>query len=30
MKVRDVLKLLAADGWVLKAQEGSHQQYAGL
>ncbi|MEO5823740.1 MAG: type II toxin-antitoxin system HicA family toxin [Vicinamibacteraceae bacterium] len=27
MKVRDMLKLLAADGWVLKSQEGSHRQF---
>jgi predicted RNA binding protein YcfA (HicA-like mRNA interferase family) len=27
VKVRDVLKLLARDGWVLKNQEGSHRQY---
>jgi predicted RNA binding protein YcfA (HicA-like mRNA interferase family) len=27
MKVRDVLKLLREDGWVLKNQEGSHRQY---
>ncbi len=27
MKVRDVLRLLAEDGWVLKNQEGSHRQY---
>ena len=26
MKVRDMLKLLAKDGWVLKTQEGSHRQ----
>ena len=27
MKVRDVLKLLKADGWYLVATEGSHRQY---
>ena len=27
MKIRDVLKLLHEDGWVLKNQEGSHRQY---
>ena len=26
MKVRDVLKLLAADGWLLTSQRGSHRQ----
>ena len=30
MKVRDVLKLQARDGWVLKNQEGSHRQYTHL
>ena len=25
MKVRDVLKRLAADGWVLESQKGSHR-----
>lgn len=27
MKIRDVLKLLREDGWLLKNQEGSHRQY---
>jgi predicted RNase H-like HicB family nuclease/predicted RNA binding protein YcfA (HicA-like mRNA interferase family) len=27
MKVRDLLKTLATDGWVLKNQEGSHRQF---
>lgn len=27
MKVRDVLKLLRRDGWVLRNQEGSHRQF---
>jgi predicted RNA binding protein YcfA (HicA-like mRNA interferase family) len=27
MKVRDVLKILADDGWVLKNQEGSHRHF---
>ncbi|MBI4909411.1 MAG: type II toxin-antitoxin system HicA family toxin [Acidobacteria bacterium] len=27
MKVRDVLKLLRSDGWVLRNQEGSHRQF---
>jgi predicted RNA binding protein YcfA (HicA-like mRNA interferase family) len=27
MKVRDVLRLLADDGWVLVRTRGSHQQY---
>ncbi len=27
MKVRDVLKLLNADGWYLITTEGSHRQY---
>jgi len=27
MKVRDVLKLLAADGWILTSQRGSHRQF---
>jgi predicted RNA binding protein YcfA (HicA-like mRNA interferase family) len=27
MKVRDVLKLLAADGWTLTSQRGSHRQF---
>ena len=27
MKVRDLLKLLSKDGWVLVATEGSHRQY---
>ena len=27
VKVRDVLKALNEDGWVLRNQEGSHRQY---
>ena len=27
MKVRDVLRLLEADGWYLARSRGSHQQY---
>jgi predicted RNA binding protein YcfA (HicA-like mRNA interferase family) len=27
MKIRDVLKLLDGDGWLLRNQEGSHRQY---
>ena len=27
MKVRDVLRLLADDGWVQVAQKGSHRQF---
>jgi predicted RNA binding protein YcfA (HicA-like mRNA interferase family) len=27
MKVRDVLKTLAKDGWALKNTEGSHRQF---
>ncbi len=27
MKVRDVLKMLRSDGWVLRNQEGSHRQF---
>jgi len=27
MKVRDVLRLLADDGWVRVAQKGSHRQF---
>jgi predicted RNA binding protein YcfA (HicA-like mRNA interferase family) len=27
MKVRDVLRLLAADGWILTSQRGSHRQF---
>ena len=27
MKVRDVIKLIKADGWYIVAIEGSHQQY---
>jgi predicted RNA binding protein YcfA (HicA-like mRNA interferase family) len=26
-KVRDILKMLARDGWWLERQEGSHRQY---
>ena len=27
MKVRDVLKMLRSDGWVLRNQVGSHRQF---
>ena len=27
MKVRDVLKMLKSDGWILRNQEGSHRQF---
>jgi predicted RNA binding protein YcfA (HicA-like mRNA interferase family) len=27
MKVREIIKLLKADGWCLVATKGSHQQY---
>ncbi|MCE9626415.1 MAG: type II toxin-antitoxin system HicA family toxin [Candidatus Eisenbacteria bacterium] len=27
MKIRDVLKLLRSDGWVLARQRGSHRQF---
>ena len=27
MKVRDLLRLLATDGWILARTRGSHQQY---
>jgi predicted RNA binding protein YcfA (HicA-like mRNA interferase family) len=27
VKVRDVLRLIRRDGWVLKNQEGSHRQF---
>ena len=27
MKVRDVLKMLRKEGWVLRNQEGSHRQF---
>lgn len=27
MKVREVIRLLGADGWVLVATRGSHRQY---
>lgn len=27
MKIRDVLKLLAQDGWTLRVTEGSHRQF---
>jgi len=30
MKVRDVIKLLEADGWYLVATRGSHRQYKHL
>jgi len=27
MKIRDVIKLIEADGWYLVATKGSHRQY---
>ena len=27
MKVRDLLKMLRSEGWVLRNQEGSHRQF---
>ena len=27
VKVRDVLRMLNGDGWILKNQEGSHRQF---
>ena len=27
MKIRDVIKLVEADGWYLMGQEGSHRHY---
>jgi predicted RNA binding protein YcfA (HicA-like mRNA interferase family) len=27
MKVRDIIKLIEADGWVLVTTKGSHRQY---
>lgn len=27
MQVRDVLKMLAQDGWILEQQRGSHRQF---
>ena len=27
MKIRDVIKLIEADGWYLVASKGSHRQY---
>ena len=27
MKIREIMKLLKADGWYLVATKGSHQQY---
>jgi predicted RNA binding protein YcfA (HicA-like mRNA interferase family) len=27
MKVRDVIKMIEADGWYFVVQEGSHRQY---
>ena len=27
MKVRDLIKTLQKEGWILKNQEGSHRQY---
>jgi predicted RNA binding protein YcfA (HicA-like mRNA interferase family) len=29
-KLRDILRRLEDDGWVLKAQSGSHRQYVHL
>ena len=30
MKIRDVIKMIEADGWYLLGQEGSHRQYEHL
>lgn len=30
MKVRDIIKLIEADGWYLVITEGSHRQYKHL
>jgi predicted RNA binding protein YcfA (HicA-like mRNA interferase family) len=27
MKIRDVIRLVESDGWIIVAQEGSHRQY---
>jgi predicted RNA binding protein YcfA (HicA-like mRNA interferase family) len=27
MRVREIIRLIEADGWVLKATKGSHRQY---
>lgn len=27
MKIRDVIKIIATDGWLLVRQKGSHKQY---
>jgi len=27
VKIRDIIKMLEQDGWVLVAQKGSHRQY---
>jgi predicted RNA binding protein YcfA (HicA-like mRNA interferase family) len=27
VKIRDILKLIEKDGWVLRNQEGSHRQF---
>jgi predicted RNA binding protein YcfA (HicA-like mRNA interferase family) len=27
-KVREMIKMIEADGWYLHSQEGSHKQYA--
>jgi predicted RNA binding protein YcfA (HicA-like mRNA interferase family) len=27
MKIRDILKLVESDGWLLRKQEGSHRQF---
>jgi predicted RNA binding protein YcfA (HicA-like mRNA interferase family) len=27
MKIRDIIKMLERDGWVLVAQKGSHRQF---
>jgi predicted RNA binding protein YcfA (HicA-like mRNA interferase family) len=27
MKIRDLLKLIESDGWLLRNQEGSHRQF---
>jgi predicted RNA binding protein YcfA (HicA-like mRNA interferase family) len=30
MKIRDIIKLIEADGWYLVNREGSHRQYKHL
>ena len=30
MKTKEMEKLILADGWILKSQEGSHRQYVHL